>query len=65
MHPLRRVREKLAPTLEEISAVLAPNVVMFSPILTKSLEGRDIVALAIFNSSRNRADDHGEYLLEH
>jgi hypothetical protein len=64
MHPLRKVREKAAPTIQEIAAILAPNVVMHSPILAKSLEGRDTVSLAIYNSSRNRADDHGQYLLE-
>jgi hypothetical protein len=65
MHPLRKVREMHAPSMEAISAILAPGVIMYSPILAKHLEGREVVALAIYNSSRNRSDGNGEYLLEH
>jgi hypothetical protein len=63
MHPLRKLRESGLPTQEQAAAILAENVVMFSPVLVKPLVGRELVARAISVVSRNR-DDAGEYIFE-
>jgi hypothetical protein len=63
MHPLRKLREAGPPTVEQVTALLAENVVLNSPVLVRALEGRDAVARAIANSSRSR-DGVGEYVLE-
>jgi len=63
MHPLRKLREAGPPTIEQVAALLAENVVFNSPVLVRSLEGRVAVAQAIANSSRSR-DGIGEYVLE-
>src|SRR5215469_7576947 len=63
MHALRKLREAGPPTIEQVAALLAENVVFNSPVLVRPLEGRAAVAQAIANSSRSR-DEVGDYLLE-
>lgn len=63
MHPLRKLREGGPPTIEQVAALLAENVVFNSPVLVRPLEGRAAVARAIANSSRSR-DGIGKYVLE-
>jgi hypothetical protein len=63
MHPLRKLREAGPPTVEQVAAVLAENVVFNRPVLVRPPEGRDAVAHAIANSSRCR-DGVGEYVLK-
>ena len=41
MHPLRKLREAGKPTPAQISELLAENIVFNSPILARSIEGRD------------------------
>jgi hypothetical protein len=43
--------------------ILAENVVMHSPVLIKSIIGRESVAITISNSSRSR-DNPGKYVFE-
>ena len=63
MHPLRKLREAGPATPEHVSAILAPNVVMHSPVLIKPIVGRELVAIAISMSSQSR-DNPGEYIFE-
>lgn len=64
MHPLRKLREAGAPTLEQVNAILDENVVFNSPVLVKPIRGREAVGKVITSTSANRGDDVGEYLLE-
>src|SRR5215468_4394465 len=59
MHPLRKLREAGVPTYEQVAAILNEHVVMHSPVLLKALEGREIVARALMNSTESR-DNPGE-----
>jgi hypothetical protein len=50
MHPLRKLREAGKPTFDQVRELLAENIVFNSPILARSIEGRDACA-AIFTQS--------------
>jgi hypothetical protein len=63
MHPLRKLREAGPATPEQVAAILAPNVVMHSPVLIKPIVGRELVAVAISMSSQSR-DNPGKYIFE-
>ena len=63
MHPLRKLREAGVPTYEQVAAILNEHVVMHSPVLLQALEGREIVARALMNSTESR-DNPGEYTFE-
>lgn len=63
MHPLRQLREAGPPTVEQVAALLAENVVFNSPLLTRPIEGREAVARTIAQSARSR-DGVGDYVLE-
>jgi hypothetical protein len=63
MHPLRKLREAGPPTPEQVRKILAPDVVMHSPVLIKPIIGRELVAITISNSSRSR-DNPGKYVFE-
>ncbi len=54
MHPLRALREGGPPSLEQVAALLAENVVFNRPLLVRPIEGRDAVARTIVQSARNR-----------
>ena len=63
MHPIRKLRESGHATPELFAALLADDVIMHSPLLTKAILGRDAVAKTMAASARNR-DNPGEYVLE-
>jgi hypothetical protein len=63
MHPIRKLRESGHATAELFAALLADDVVMHSPLLTRAIIGRDAVAKTMAASSRNR-DNPGVYVLE-
>ena len=63
MHPLRKLREAGPSTPQQAAAILAENVVMHSPVLIKSIVGRELVAITLSNSSRSR-DNPGRYVFE-
>jgi hypothetical protein len=62
MHPLRTLRESGNPTPAQVSQLLAENVVFNSPILARSIEGREIVAAISAQSSATRGS--GAYISE-
>ena len=62
--PLRRLREAGPPTPAQVEAILAPDVVMHSPVLIKPIKGRELVAITISNSSRSREATPEEYIFE-
>jgi hypothetical protein len=62
MHPLRKLREAGHPTPAQVSELLAENVVFNSPILARSIEGRDVVAAIFAQSSDTRGS--GTYTAE-
>lgn len=63
MHPIRKLRESGHATPEQFAALLAEDVVMHSPLLTRAIVGRDAVAKTMAASWRNR-DNPGTYVLE-
>jgi hypothetical protein len=63
MHPIRKLRETGPPTVEQVAALLADDVVMHSPLLVGPIMGREAVAQTIAASARNR-DGVGQYVLE-
>jgi hypothetical protein len=63
MHPIRRLRESGHATPELFANLLADDVIMHSPLLTKAIVGRDAVARTMVASARNR-DNPREYVLE-
>jgi hypothetical protein len=63
VHPIRRLRESGHATQELFASLLADDVIMHSPLLTKAIVGRDAVAKTMASSARNR-DNPGEYVLE-
>ncbi|MEI9929496.1 MAG: hypothetical protein WDM89_02725 [Rhizomicrobium sp.] len=63
MHPIRALRESGHATPELFAALLAEDVVMHSPLLTKAILGRDAVAKTMAASASNR-DNPGTYVLE-
>jgi hypothetical protein len=72
MHPLRKLRESGKPTPAQVSELLAENVVFNSPILARSVGGREAVAAIFAQSSSTRGsgtytaefklDDHTTFL---
>jgi hypothetical protein len=63
MHPIRKLRESGHATSELFAALLADDVIMHSPLLTRAIIGRDAVAKTMAASARNR-DNPGTYVLE-
>jgi hypothetical protein len=63
VHPIRKLRESGHATAELFAPLLAHDVIMHSPLLTKAILGRDAVAKTMAASARNR-DNPGEYVLE-
>jgi hypothetical protein len=63
VHPIRKLRESGHATPELFATLLADDVIMHSPLLTKAILGRDAVAKTMAASARNR-DNPGEYVLE-
>ena len=62
MHPLRQLRESGMSTPARVSALLAADVVFNSPILARSIEGREAVAAIFAQSSSTRGS--GRYTAE-
>jgi len=62
MHPLRKLRESGNATPAQVSTLLAENVVFNSPILGRSIEGREPVAAIFSQSSSTRGS--GTYTAE-
>ena len=63
MHPLRKLREAGPQTPATFAAILAENVEMHSPLLVRSIIGRELVANTLANSTQSR-DDPGHYIFE-
>jgi len=62
MHPLRKLRESGIATPAQVATLLAENVVFNSPILVRSIEGREAVAAIFAQSSSTRGS--GTYTAE-
>ena len=62
MHPLRKLREAGKPTAAQISELLAKDVVFHSPMLARSVQGREICAAIVAQSSVTRGS--GQYTAE-
>ncbi len=62
MHPLRKLRESGKATPAQVSELLAENVVFNSPILARSIAGRESVAAIFAQSSSTRGS--GTYTAE-
>ncbi len=43
MHPLRKLRESGSATPAQVSALLAENIVVNSPIRVRAIEGREAI----------------------
>ena len=56
MHPLRKFREAGNPSPDHAAVFLAENVVMHSPLLTRPIVGRELVAITLSNSTQSRDD---------
>ena len=54
MHPLRKLREVSKPTIDQVRELLAENIVFNSPILARSIEGRENCAAIFTQSSSTR-----------
>ncbi|WP_066803187.1 hypothetical protein [Sphingomonas asaccharolytica] len=63
MHPLRKLRESGGATPAQVRELLADSVVFNSPILARSVEGRDAVAAIFAQSSSTRGS--GAYTAEY
>lgn len=63
MHPLRKLREAGGATPEQVSALLAENIVFNSPILARPIEGREAIAAIFAQSSSTRGS--GAYTAEY
>ncbi len=63
MHPLRKLRESGSSTPAQVRELLADNVVFNSPILARSIEGRDTIAAIFAQSSSMRGS--GAYTAEY
>jgi hypothetical protein len=63
VHPIRKLREAGNATPRQFASLLDENVIMHSPLLIKTIVGRDAVAVTMAASSRNR-DNPGAYVLE-
>lgn len=63
MHPLRKLRESGRPTPAQVRELLAENIVFNSPILARSIEGREAIAEIFAQSSSTRGS--GSYTAEY
>jgi hypothetical protein len=64
MHPLRELpHESAGHTPEQVSLLLAENVVFHSPLLIRPLEGRTALTRVIVRSACSR--DGGKYVREY
>jgi hypothetical protein len=63
MHPLRKLRESGGATPAQVSELLAENVTFNSPILARSIQGRDVIAAIFAQSSSTRGS--GAYTAEY
>src|SRR5271154_3995404 len=63
MHPLRKLRESGSATPAQVSVLLAENIVFNSPILARSIRGREIIADIFAQSSSTRGS--GAYTAEY
>src|SRR5215470_4124792 len=63
MHPLRKLREAGGATPAQVAELLDENVVFNSPILARSIQGRDAIAAIFAQSSSTRGS--GAYTAEH
>lgn len=62
MHPLRKLRESGKPTVAQVRELLAENIKFNSPILARSIEGRDAISAIFAQSSSTRG--YGTYTEE-
>ncbi len=62
MHPLRKLRESGKPTVAQVRELLAENIAFHSPILVRSVKGRDVIAASFAQSSSTRGS--GAYTAE-
>ncbi|TFF35493.1 hypothetical protein [Mucilaginibacter psychrotolerans] len=53
-HPLRVFKETPGSTLQELKDLLAEDVVFSSPIFTREVKGKDLVAKVMFTSTTVR-----------
>ena len=63
MHPLRKLRESGTATPAQVSVLLAENIVFNSPILARSITGREAIAAIFAQSSSTRGS--GGYTAEY
>jgi len=63
MHPLRKLRESGKSTPARVRELLADNVVFNSPILARSIGGREAIAAIFAQSSSTRGS--GAYTAEY
>jgi hypothetical protein len=54
MHPLRKLRESGKRTPAQVSELLVDNIVFNSPLLVRSIEGREVVEAIFAQSSSTR-----------
>jgi hypothetical protein len=62
MHPLRKLREAGKPAFAQVRELLAEDIVFNSPILARSITGRDEIAAIFTQSSATRGS--GTYVSE-
>jgi len=63
MHPLRKLRESGSSTPAQVSELLSESVVFNSPILARSIQGRETIAAIFAQSSSTRGS--GAYTAEY
>ena len=63
MHPLRKLRESGGATPAQVGALLAEDIVFNSPILARSIQGREACAAIFAQSSSTRGS--GAYTAEY
>ena len=63
MHPLRKLRESGSATPAQVSELLDEDIVFNSPILARSIGGRDVIAAIFAQSSTTRGS--GSYTAEY
>jgi hypothetical protein len=63
MHPLRTLRESGIPTPAQVRELLAESITFNSPILARSIQGRDAIAAIFAQSSSTRGS--GAYTAEY
>jgi hypothetical protein len=62
MHPLRKLRESGDNSPAAVAKLLAENVVFYSPLLVREVQGREKVAVMMATSPKIR---HGTYTSEY